>query len=393
MAPGSTRAARRPPGSLRVAIVFGTYPPERNGGADFVARFGAGLAAQGAEVHVLTSTAEDDPAESFPSAASVHRVIDDWTLSPGGRAALRRVDRLLRSEGVEIVHVLFPDSVLQARYQLPAAIGAGAIPLVTTFWNLGLGRRSPVAVKAEALALLARSAALTSHDPSYLGVLRRLAGWAKPVHWLPVGSSLDAPQLLDRQAVRRRLALPGGRLVGFFGHLDFTRGAEELFEAVAILRQTQDVRLLMIGSAGEARYGAYRQAADRYGIAGAVDWTGYLPARETAEALRTVEVCVLPYRRNSLGRSALAAALELGVPTVLGGTRAGITPLRDGVHVALAPPQDAARLAATIARVLENEHERTRLGEGARRAAGLFAWPRIAAGALGLYRSVLANRL
>lgn len=392
MAPRPTRPARRLPSSLRVAIVFGTYPPERNGGADFVARFGAALAAQGAQVHVLTSAAGNHSSESFPSAANVHRVIDDWTLSPGGRAALRRVDRLFRSEGIEIAHVLFPDSVLQARYQLPAAIGAARIPLVTTFWNLGLGRRSPMAVKAEALALLARSAALTSHDPSYLRVLQRLAGWAKPVHWLPVGSNLDAPQLLDRQALRGWLDLPSGRLVGFFGHLDFTRGAEELFEAVAILRRTLDVRLLMIGSAGEARYGDYRQATERHRIAGAVDWTGYLPAQQAAEALRAVDVCVLPYRRNSLGRSALAAALEIGVPTVLAGTAVGIAPLRDGVHVALAPPQDARRLAATIARVLENEHERARLAEGARRAAGMFAWPRIAAGALGLYRAVLSSR-
>jgi hypothetical protein len=165
---------------MRVAVVFGTYPPERNGGADFVARFSAALADRGAEVHVLTSAGRGPEREDVSEGVTVHRAIEEWTLSEDGRGTLRRVNELLRSEGVEIVHVLFPDSVLQGRYQLPAAIGLRRLPLVTTFWNLGLGRRSPLPIKLEALALLGRSAVLSSHDPGYLAAIQRIAGRAKP---------------------------------------------------------------------------------------------------------------------------------------------------------------------------------------------------------------------
>jgi glycosyltransferase involved in cell wall biosynthesis len=372
--------------TLRVAIVFGTFPPERNGGADFVARFASALAADGADVHIVTSPSRGSPArEAVTDRVTAHRIVDDWTLPGSWKRARRRIEALLGQERVDVLHVFFPDSILQGRYQLPAALGIRRIPLVTTFWNLGLGRRSPPATRLAAVALLARSEVLSSHDPAYLKALRLGAGWAKPVRWLPVGNNLEPPAGPPRPRVDAEVVL------GYFGYLDFTRGAEELFSALARLRRATDVELLMVGGdAGES--GAYVELARRVGVGDAVRWTGWLPPGEAAAALAACDVCVLPYRRTSVGRSALAAAFELGLPTVLGGTPETIAPLRPGVHVALAPPGDDAALAATVARVLADPAERARLAAGARRAARLFAWPRIAAAALALYREAVSRR-
>jgi glycosyltransferase involved in cell wall biosynthesis len=54
------------------------------------------------------------------------------------------------------------------------------------------------------------------------------------------------------------------------------------------------------------------------------------------------------------------------------------------------PRGHPALLAETIVALLADEAERRRLAAGARGAARLFAWPRIASGALALYRRVLA---
>ena len=386
-APASTRDT-----ALRVAIVFGTFPPDRNGGADFVARFGPALAAQGADVHVLTSAEHTPEREGFAPGVTVHRIIEDWTFSHSGRRALARANDVLRTERTQIVHVIFPDSVLQEAYQVPAALGLGRVPLVATFWNIGLGRRSPWPIRAEAGALLARSALVTSHDPTYLRALRRIVGWWKPVRWLGIGSHVDASGVAEREAARARLGLDGVPSLAYFGHLDFTRGIEDLFEALARLRRERDVRLVMVGSAGDEQYAPYREIAARLGVGDALVWTGYLPDREAAAVLAAADLCVLPYRRNSLGRSALAAALDVGVPTVLGGTPAGVAPLRPGDHVALVPPDDPATLARTIGNLLDDEDRRRQLAAGARRASRLFAWPRTAACALGLYREVLRQR-
>jgi len=378
-----------PTAGLRVAICFGTFPPHRNGGADFLARFAPALAAAGCEVHILTSAGAGAEEERLPSGVVVHRVMEDWTIRAGA-SSLRRANAVLAAERIEVVHVVFPDSDVQARYQLPALMGLRT-PLVTTFWNLGLGRRSPARLRLESLALLLRSKVLSSHDPGYMAALRRLAAGTKPVRWLPVGSNFPG------HAARARD--DGTFTLGFFGQLDFTRGVDTLFEAVALLGR-RDVRLVMIGSAGRPeRYAAdaaamaeferLRALPARLGIEDAVEWTGFLADEDVPQALADLDVCVLPYRRNSLGRSALAAALEAGVPVVLGGRPDRVAPLRPGEHVALVPPDDPGELARTIGRLADDPEERARLAAGARRAAAFFAWPRIAETAVSLYEEAL----
>jgi glycosyltransferase involved in cell wall biosynthesis len=315
---------------------------------------------------------------------------------------LRRASRIVEQEA-DILHVFFPDSVLQTQYQLPALMAARRVPLVSTFWNLGLGRRSPLPVKLEAAALLARSAVVTSHDPRYLAALRRLVGWARPVEWLPVGNNVGPGTGEPRQAVRARHGLGDEPLIGYFGGLDETRGLEDLFEALSRIRSSSDVKLVMIGSGGRPeRYEAHEHAASAYrkytelprqlGVEDAVLWTPYLSDDETASLLAAVDVCALPFRRNSLGRSALAAAFAVGVPVVLGGRPVDVVPLVDGVHVALVPPGEPERLGDALRAVLGDPDLRARLRRGATEAARWFAWPVIADAAVDVYERARGRR-
>ena len=122
-----------------------------------------------------------------------------------------------------------------------------------------LGPRSrppfPPATRLVSAALLAGSNVLTSHDPSYMRVLQRLTGRLKPVRWLPVGNNVGAVHWeVDRLEARRKLKIDlNATWLGFFGQLDPTRGVEDLMDAVELLRRQRDVRLLMIGSAGQPR--------------------------------------------------------------------------------------------------------------------------------------------
>jgi sugar/nucleoside kinase (ribokinase family) len=134
---------------LRIALCFGTYPPERNGGSDFVANLANALARLDAEVLVLTSSG-NGPLWEKKGRLRVYRGVDDWTRSRGRREE-GRIIRILDDHSIEIVHVLFPDSVLLERFQLPAFL-AHRRALVTTFWNLGLGRQSPMKLRAQAMS-------------------------------------------------------------------------------------------------------------------------------------------------------------------------------------------------------------------------------------------------
>lgn len=369
---------------LSVAICFGTFPPERNGGSDFVARYAPALADAGCDVHVLTSAGGGSAVERVAEGVTVHRIVEDWSW-PGGRESLRRANATLREVEAQLVHVFFPDSVIDRRYQLPALLGRG-LPLVTTFWNLGLGRRSPLPTRLTALGLIARSTVLSSHDPAYIAALRQIVAGRKPVEWLPVGSNFEPVE---------RTLRAGPLTIGFFGQLDFTRGVDTLFEAVARLGRPE-VRVVMLGSAGRPeRYGGDPEFArllalpGRLGIAGQVEWTGYLDDAEISRRLADLDLCVLPYRRNSLGRSALAAALSVGTPVVLAGRVDRIEPLVAGRDVALVPPDDPPALAAELARLIDDPEARARLATGAAQAAQHFAWPRIAARAVAIYREAL----
>ena len=380
---------------MRVALCFGSYPPERNGGSDFVARLAAALADRGDEVHVLTSGDAAEAEQDGP--VTVHRVVRDWRLRGGD---LRRADRVLRETGAAVLHVLFPDSVQEASFQIPARLGAGRIPLVTTWWNLGLGPRSPWPLRLESLALLARSRVLTAHEPVTLAALHRVSA-GRRVEWLPVGNNLDSGgPLPERDEARREVGLGPHEWLGYFGQLDSTRGVEDLFEALALVRRERDVRLAMIGSAGRPeRYRAVESASahldailelpERFGVTEAVRWTDYLPDREVLVYLRAVDLCVLPYRRNSIGRSALAAALEVGVPTILAGDASGVRPLRANEHVALVPSRDPALLARTIERLLDDDGERARLAAGARAGASSFSWANVAERAAAIYAAAV----
>ena len=128
---------------------------------------------------------------------------------------------------------------------------------------------------------------------------------------------------------------------------------------------------------------------DALGIAGQVEWTDYLSDAEVPQRLADLDLCVLPYRRNSLGRSALAAAFVAGTPVVLAGRADRIAPLVAGRNVALVAPDDAPGLAAELARLIDDPGERRRLADGSKAAAPLFSWQRIARDALGLYEEAL----
>ena len=202
---------------------------------------------------------------------------------------------------------------------------------------------------------------------------------------------------LDPPQARRALGLEEGPIwLGFFGQLDPTRGVEDLFAALPLVRRQHDVRLVMIGSAGRPeRYDADVRSAQYFravralpgtlGVEDAVHWTDHWSDDEVIRAFRAIDVCVLPYRRNTIGRSALATALETGTPTVLAGTAAGISPLKAREQVALVPREDPQALAATLTRLAKDPGEREHLRRGALAASELFSWDRVADRAVAIY--------
>lgn len=225
----------------------------------------------------------------------------------------------------------------------------------------------------------------------------------KPKHLveIPIGSNIDCrpPPLFSRAALRRALGVADTEvLLGYFGLMHPSKGFGELLEALSLLVSAgRPAKLLVIGGgegsadrASLAEFSGNREAIDRLRLASRVTQTGYLEPAEVSAHLLACDVGVQPYRDGvSLRRGSTMAMLAHGVPLVT--TRAGSSPLQDGVEALLVPPLDPPALAAAIERLINDVSLAGALGRAAKLRAAEFSWSRIAGEFIAFYRSVLSS--
>jgi glycosyltransferase involved in cell wall biosynthesis len=159
--------------------------------------------------------------------------------------------------------------------------------------------------------------------------------------------------------------LPGTPTALFVGVLERYKAVDVLAAAWPLVRErVPDARLHVVG------------AGSLPPPAGAgITWSRSLPTAGVAAALDAATLLVLPSRSEGMGRG-LVEAFCRGRAIV--GSRVGGIPdlVRDGENGVLVPPDDAAALAAALARVLGNRELAERLGRGAQAsAAGWIATP------------------
>jgi glycosyltransferase involved in cell wall biosynthesis len=208
-----------------------------------------------------------------------------------------------------------------------------------------------------------------------------------------------------RDGVRRRLGLaPDTRLLVFFGFVHPVKGLRYVIEALPPLRATRpDLHLLVIGgftsqALPEPEARAFRRDLDglarRYGVADAVTFTGHLPAAEVSEALHAADAAVLPFTSGVTTKSgAVLATLTHGLPTAVTVADVPDPQLRDGDTVAAIPARrDAAAVARTVERLLDDATLRGRLAAGGRRLAARHSWHEVAAAHRTLYEGLLGAR-
>ncbi|NHC47294.1 glycosyltransferase [Motilibacter aurantiacus] len=396
---------------MRVALVCGSYAPDRDGVADYVARLAEGLSAHGDVEPVVLSSAG--------ATAECVRVCERWDL-PGVRAAARRLGEL----APDVVHVQFAPSAYgwsPAVGLLPLMLGRHTkAPVVTTLHEYGWWswpRRVPAPVwravertgwwDRETLALAPRSAALVTTNAGHAATVRsRLR--REPVV-VPIGPNVvDAGDGRDaaRAAVTASLGLPlDARLLVFFGFVHPVKGVRYLLDALAELRADPAYADLHVVVAGgftslalpedEAR--AFRaeleaHAAER-GVAESVSFLGHTPAREVSRLLRAADAAVLPLTHGVTAKSgALIAALSHGAPVVMTlpeKAQDRSPELVDGrTVVTVAARRDGPALAAALRRVLADDALRARVAAGGRELAAGRGWPALAARHAELYATV-----
>ncbi len=167
---------------------------------------------------------------------------------------------------------------------------------------------------------------------------------------------VDVP---DAPPVRARPA----REILFLGLVGERKGVFDLLKAFALARADNSEIELTIGGAGAIERA--RSEAQRLGVAGHVDFRGWVGPQEREALLARADIFALPSRNEGLPMSVLEA-MARGLPVIA--TPVGGLPelIEDGVNGILVPPGDAEALARAILKLAGDQASREALGRAAR---------------------------
>lgn len=397
---------------LRLGLVTGEYPPMQGGVGAFTRELAQALAALGHTIHVITST---DAAVRHDSShwrdlvepvdagyALIHPRVRRWRYP-----SLATIVDLSQRYELDLVNVQYQAAAYNMRSPainlLPWRM-KGLLVTVVTFHDLRVPYLFPKAGRwrRKAIDFMARRAAgvIATNEADYHALAIPLADPDRLVK-IPIGSNiLPHAAATDRtDSVRSKLGLShSDRLIGYFGFLNESKGADSLLRALAAL--DQHFHLLFIGGefgSSDPRNNqqfsqGIRQLASELGLGERVHWTGFVPETEVSAYLYAVEQMVMPYRDGaSLRRGTIMAALAHGRPLITTQPALPTPELIHGDNVHFVAPEDSVALAQAIRRLAEDADYRQRLSEGALRISHMFSWEKIAAQTADFYRSLLGK--
>lgn len=395
---------------MRVALVCGTYAPERDGVADYVRRLADELRADDPATEVVVA-ARRDPEGPLPAGAVA--VTPDWSLRNLPRAA-----RALDALGADLVHVQWAPSAYGwsgAVGLLPALLRT---PVVATLHEYGwwawpgrVPRRLwPALERAgrldrESVLLGPRSRALLVTNEGHADVVR--ARLRREPTLVPIGPNVPGPgpdAAGARARVRNRLGLAEGvPLLVFFGFVHPVKGVRELIDATALLRDAGvDVHVEVAGGfaslalpgeeARSFRAEVEQRIADRR-VGDRVHLTGWVDGSEVSELLSAADAVALPFTAGVTTKSgSLLAALEHGAPVLATVADTRDPALVDGVTVLdVAARRDPAAIAAAVRRLLDDPGLAATVARGGQELAATRSWPAIAAQHRAVYAPVLGG--
>jgi L-malate glycosyltransferase len=382
-----------PGDGVRVVMVVRLFHPWIGGMERQAHKLSRALRATGAEVEILTGRwFRGTPHREVVDDIVVTRHQTLWEF--GGIRGLRRFGGYLylvtlfaalwrRRRDTDVIHVH------GCNYHTAAAVAVGRLtrtPVVVKLANSGHGsdlakmrRGDQLPLSGLLVPLALRADRFVALNPEVRAELLAAGVAADRI--------VDIPNGVEPGPARDGYALHDPARVVFVGRLHEQKGVDVLLGALARLRADRPdlpVQLDLLGEGPEEA--ALRALASRHGRDREVRFVGRCD--DVAGRVAAADVFVLPSRAEGLSNALLEAA-ALGTPCIvtdLPGNRRVVTDGHDG---AVVPVGDDRRLATTLARLLDDEPTRERLGRAARATVeDRFTVASVAASYLALYRQL-----
>jgi colanic acid biosynthesis glycosyl transferase WcaI len=181
-----------------------------------------------------------------------------------------------------LIYDLYPEALERAGLIKPHALTARLIRLANTVLFRSLDAIITIGRDVEPLLL------------AYRGVPQKKIDFIPNWTLLPVGYRELAPDNRFRAGRHSRL------IVGLSGNLGFTHSPRTVFEAARLLREDQDIHLILSGWGIGWKQLCDLQATDKLDNITLLD---PVPEAELVEFLSAADVWIIPYRRNIAGVS------------------------------------------------------------------------------------------
>jgi 2-deoxystreptamine N-acetyl-D-glucosaminyltransferase/2-deoxystreptamine glucosyltransferase len=207
---------------------------------------------------------------------------------------------------------------------------------------------------------------------------------ADRVHTIPSGFD---PALFGQRRPDVLAPVPPPR-IGYVGRMAPQKRADVLVEAFGRMREKAS--LVLVGDGPDralvGRLVRESPASDR------IASTGFVAHTAVPAVLMSLDVLVLPSAYEEMG-SVLTEAMAAGLPVVASDVGGIPEVVDEGVTGLLVPPLDVDSLAGALDRLVADPALRDRLAAGARRRAGDYAWPRLAARVASVYGEARARQV
>ncbi len=363
----------------------------------FTQELGKAFFALGHEVHILTGRqARPLPADRdwrklrdpipLPYAA-LYPIVRKWTWPSTAQAA----DWAIRYE-LDVINIQYQAAAYQMRSAaanfLPWRL-KGISKTVVTFHDVRVPYLFPKAgrLRQWVVHFMARQTnGVIVTNPEDYHALRPIV--RTPLQQIPIGSNITVhpPDAAATQQIRQQLGIPpAGCLLGYFGFLNESKGADTLLYTLANLDETTHLVFIggQTGSSDQSNNALFlsqlRQQIEQLGVSRRVHWTGFVDEVAVSAYLHAADLMVMPYRDGvSLRRGTLMAVLAHERPLITTHPAHPTPELTHGENVWLVPPGEVQELSEAIRQLAAADHLRHTLGQNARTLADAFSWDKIA---------------
>lgn len=174
----------------------------------------------------------------------------------------------------------------------------------------------------------------------------------------------------DKQALRQKLGLSQGTLIGCFGRIRPQKGVDLLVDAaIKVLPAHPDISIVFTGRATkefEAFQHEQEEKLRAAGLADRVQFRGERPWDEIVETYRVLDLFVAPARHEGFGLTPIEA-MASGVPAIAShGVGAFSAQIKDGVTGRLVEKDNVPALAEALEDMLSDLAQLAAAGQAAR---------------------------